>query len=83
MKWWNGGEKKKKIKTLLVATNVVASQPPERRPTVTPTARAKRILESRQPILFGFYVGEGLRNILGGGQKRGHHTPFGYNYVFL
>ena len=24
----------------LVATNVVASQPPERRPTATPTARA-------------------------------------------
>ena len=31
---------KKKIKTFLVATNVVASQPPERRPTATPTARA-------------------------------------------
>ena len=26
----------------IVATNVVASQPPERRPTATPTARAKR-----------------------------------------
>ena len=33
--------KKKKIKTFLVATNVVASRPPERRPTATPTARAK------------------------------------------
>ena len=33
MKW--------KIKTFLVATNVVASRPPERRPTATPTARAK------------------------------------------
>ena len=30
----------KKIKTFLVATNVVASRPPERRPTATPTARA-------------------------------------------
>ena len=33
--------KKKKIKTFLVATNVVASRPPERRLTGTPTARAK------------------------------------------
>ena len=29
----------KKIKMFLVATNVVASRPPERRPTATPTAR--------------------------------------------
>ena len=42
----DGGEKKmkkkekKKIKTFLVATNVFASQPPDRRPTATPTARA-------------------------------------------
>ena len=27
--------------TFIVATNGVASQPPEHRPTVTPTARAK------------------------------------------
>ena len=33
-------KKKKKIKTFLVATNVVASRPPERRLTATPTARA-------------------------------------------
>ena len=33
-------EKKKKIKTFLVATNVVASRLPERRPTATPAARA-------------------------------------------
>ena len=26
----------------IVATNVVASRPPERRPTATPTARAKK-----------------------------------------
>ena len=31
----------KKIKTFLVATYAVASQPPECRPTGTPTARAK------------------------------------------
>ena len=45
----SGGEKKKncnaaaraKIKTFLVATNVVASRPPERRPTATSTAGAK------------------------------------------
>ena len=35
-------KKEKKIKTFLVATNVVASRPPERRPTATPTARAKK-----------------------------------------
>ena len=34
-------KKEKKIKTFLVATNVVASRPPERRPTATPTAHAK------------------------------------------
>ena len=33
-------KKKKKIKTFLVATKVVASRPPERRPTGTPTAHA-------------------------------------------
>ena len=33
-------KKEKKMKTILVATNVVASRPPERRPTATPTARA-------------------------------------------
>ena len=33
-------EKKKKITGEIVDTNVVASRPPERRPTVTATARA-------------------------------------------
>ena len=36
-------KKKKKIMTFIVATNVVASRPPERRPTGTPHARAKKI----------------------------------------
>ena len=42
----NGGEKKRggnkweKIKMFLVATNVVASRPPERRPTAMPLACA-------------------------------------------
>ena len=40
------GEVKKKIKTFLVATNVVASRPPERRPTATPTARANSFFSS-------------------------------------
>ena len=47
----DGGEEKKKwkkkIKTFLVATNVVASRPPERRPTATPTARANFPLRVR------------------------------------
>ena len=38
---------KKKIKTFLVATNVVASRPPERRPTATPTARAKKSVDEQ------------------------------------
>ena len=39
----DGGEMgKKKIKTFLVATNVVASRLPECRPTGTPSACAKR-----------------------------------------
>ena len=33
-------EKKEKIMTFIVATNVVASRPPERRPTGTPHAPA-------------------------------------------
>ena len=35
-------KKKKKIMSFLVATNAVASRPPERRPTGTPHARAKK-----------------------------------------
>ena len=34
----------------IVATNVVASQPPERRPTATPTARAKSFEEETVDI---------------------------------
>ena len=37
---WGERYKKNKIMTFLVATNVVASRPSERRPTVTLTARA-------------------------------------------
>ena len=33
-------KKKKKIMMFIVATNVIASRPPERRPTGTPHARA-------------------------------------------
>ena len=33
-------KKKEKIMTFIVATNVIASRPPERRPTGTPHARA-------------------------------------------
>ena len=33
-------KKRKKIMTFIVATNVIASRPPERRPTGTPHARA-------------------------------------------
>ena len=43
MRKGDDGEKKngkKKIMMKIGATNVVASQPPERRPTATPTARA-------------------------------------------
>ena len=42
---------KKKIKTFLVATNVVASRLPERQPTGTPTARAKRIEEAEAEVV--------------------------------
>ena len=34
-------KKKEKIMTFIVATNVIAIRPPERRPTGTPHARAK------------------------------------------
>ena len=36
-------EKEKKIMMFIVATNVGASRPPERRPTGTPHARAKSV----------------------------------------
>ena len=41
----DGEEKKEKIMTFIVATNVIASRPPERRPTGTPHARARRFYE--------------------------------------
>ena len=43
MRKGDDGEKKwgGKIMVKIVATNAVASRPPERRPTATPTARAK------------------------------------------
>ena len=48
---------KKKIKTFLVATNGVASRPPERRPTATPTARAnkfnKEVLDTQKKVTRG------------------------------
>ena len=37
-------KKKEKIMTFIVATNVIASRPPERRPTGTPHARANHEL---------------------------------------
>ena len=40
-KIFDDGGGRKKIKRFLVAKNVVASRPPKRRPTGTPTTRAK------------------------------------------
>ena len=40
-------KEKKKIMTFIVATNVIASRPPERRPTGTPHARADYL-----PLIF-------------------------------
>ena len=44
MRKGDDGEKKggKKMMMKIVATNVVASRPPERRPTATPTAHANK-----------------------------------------
>ena len=50
---------RKKIMMKIVATNVVASQPPERRPTATPTARANCV---QFGIIF-FYSSSGLNPI--------------------
>ena len=38
--WAELGKMEKQIMTFIVATNVVASRPPERQPTGTPHARA-------------------------------------------
>ena len=40
-------KRKEKIMTFIVATNVVASRPPERRPTGTPHARANSEVGSK------------------------------------
>ena len=40
--WNTARSRQKKIMTFIMATNVVASRPPERRPTGTPHARANR-----------------------------------------
>ena len=50
-----------KIMTFIVATNVIASRPPERRPTRTPHARAnkKRLSYSERKL-----VGEKNKKIL-------------------
>ena len=44
-------KEKEKIMTFIVATNVVASRPPERRPTGTPHARAKIVFKILEIIL--------------------------------
>ena len=67
-----GGEKKrKKIMAEIVATNVVASRPPERRPTATPTARANLFSEYMGQSSKGMYihlvitcVGRGVREMM-------------------
>ena len=53
------------IITFLVATNVVASQPPERRPTATPTARAN--FESQKMLVKIFFdqMKFGLKKVMG------------------
>ena len=47
-------KKKKKIMTFIVATNVNASRPPERRPTGTPHARAnlrhRNVIYTKGPL---------------------------------
>ena len=48
-----------KIMLFIVATNVIASRPPERRPAETPTARVKKFQGqplNRHPHLLGFLL---------------------------
>ena len=49
-------KRKEKIMTFIVATNVVASRPPERRPTGTPHARAK--IKKKQLPKISYTAGE-------------------------
>ena len=44
--------KEKKIMTFIVATNVIASRPPERRPTGTAHARANCIISIVKTVIF-------------------------------
>ena len=44
-------KKRKKIMTFIVATNVIASRPPERRPTGTPHARANMSKSDREIVV--------------------------------
>ena len=48
-------KKEKKIMSFLVATNIVASRPPEGRPTGTPHARAKNHKSSAEVDIGGLY----------------------------
>ena len=48
----DGEKKENRIKLFIVATNVVASRPPERRPTVTPHARAKNAFSTFLKMIF-------------------------------
>ena len=47
-----GMGKKWKRMTFIVATNVVASRPPERRPTGTPHARANFLMSKSEQFIF-------------------------------
>ena len=50
------GEKKKKIKTFLMATNGVASQPTERRPTGMPTPHVPISNPIQNPHVILFFL---------------------------
>ena len=53
-KWGkNEGKKRDEDNGVLVATNVVASRPPKRRPTGTPSARANWVLGLAISLLIG------------------------------
>ena len=49
-------KKRKKIMSFIVATNVVASQPPQRRPTGTPTTFANIGLEKKEAKLYKYHA---------------------------
>ena len=82
-------KKKEKEKIIIVATNVVASRPPERRPTGTPHARANCVaslsIDSWPPERkdIQLLIIKSRMSLLIGGQLSTGKKGLGFVYIFI